>query len=161
MKKIIISILLILTVIGWMSLIFSMSAEPADVSTATSGNTIRRILDIFYPDFKNMSGQEQQGIIDSCQHFVRKLAHFSIYTVLGMLLSVNAVYHFKNNRLRTLLPISAGVLYAVSDEIHQTYVPGRSGQISDVLLDSAGVLLGCSVVLLTIIFIKQIRRKRQ
>lgn len=102
-----------------------------------------------------MSETKQQEIIDASQHFVRKAAHFSIYTVLGVLLSINSSYHFKNKWLCTLLPISLGLLYAVSDEIHQLYVPGRSGEIRDVLIDSAGVVLGCLIVMLIYKRIKQ------
>ncbi len=147
MKRIIISVFLVAMVLGWMFLIFSMSAEPAELSTETSGNTIRKIYNIIYPGFSDMSETEQQEIIDASQHFVRKAAHFSIYTILGVLLSINCLYHFKNKWLRTLLPVFLGALYAVSDEIHQLYVPGRSGEIRDVLIDSAGVAVGCIIVL--------------
>ena len=41
-----------------------------------------------------------------------------------------------------LLPWLIAALYAASDEIHQLFVPGRSGQLSDVILDSAGALAG-------------------
>lgn len=157
MKRIILSVVLVAMMLGWMLLIFSMSAEPAELSTETSGNTIRKVFNFIYPGFKDKSEIEKQEIIDACQHFVRKLAHFSIYTVLGILLSVNAVYHFKEKWFRILLPVSLGILYAVSDEIHQLYVPGRSGQISDVLLDSAGVLLGC----ILIFFISTVHKRKR
>ena len=41
--------------------------------------------------------------------------------------------------------IMLGLVYAASDEIHQLYVPGRAGQFRDVLIDSAGVLLGICI----------------
>lgn len=149
MKKIVISVLLIAMVFGWMLFIFSMSAEPAEVSSETSGNTIRGVLGFIYPGFRDLSEAQQNEIVDACQHFARKLAHFSIYTVLGILLEVNALYHFKKKWQISILAILAGVLYAVSDEIHQTFVPGRSGQVSDVVLDTVGVISG--VVLVTFI----------
>lgn len=40
-----------------------------------------------------------------------------------------------------------GALYAISDEIHQTFVPGRSGQVQDVLIDFLGVIIGICVLL--------------
>ncbi len=64
----------------------------------------------------------------------RKLAHLTEYAILG-LLSGRAVG-------RPWAALAAGVLYAASDEWHQTLVPGRSGQVSDVLLDTVGVILG-------------------
>lgn len=57
---------------------------------------------------------------------------------------------FSWKRMEILLqPGLTGALYAASDEFHQLFVPGRSGQISDVLLDSAGVCFG---VLLGMLF---------
>ena len=45
-------------------------------------------------------------------------------------------------RKEMFLPWLIAALYAASDEIHQLFVPGRSGQLSDVILDSAGALAG-------------------
>lgn len=159
MKRIIISVILISMLLGWMYLIFAMSAEPAELSTETSGATIRKIYNVIYRGFKDMDESEQKRIIDESQHFIRKTAHFSIYSVLGILLTLNTVYHFKDKLVRCLLPVSVGILYATSDEIHQLYVPGRSGQISDVLLDSSGVLLGV-ILILTTVYILSKRKKR-
>jgi VanZ family protein len=68
---------------------------------------------------------------------LRKLAHATEYAVLGALL-VRATG-------RTGLAIALGTLYAVSDEIHQTFVPGRMGSPVDVAIDAIGV--ACGVVL--------------
>ena len=64
----------------------------------------------------------------------RKLAHLCEYAILGALL-VRA--------LRAPLPaFGLGVLYAVSDEVHQAFVPGRLGSPVDVAIDATGVALG-------------------
>jgi hypothetical protein len=65
---------------------------------------------------------------------LRKLAHAAEYAVLGALL-VRATG-------RTGLAIALGTLYAVSDEIHQTFVPGRLGSPIDVAIDAIGVVSG-------------------
>jgi VanZ family protein len=64
---------------------------------------------------------------------LRKAAHLTEYAVLGALL-VRA--------LRELPALVAGVAYAVSDELHQTVVAGRTGALLDVAVDATGVLLG-------------------
>jgi VanZ family protein len=69
---------------------------------------------------------------------LRKLAHLAEYAILGALL-LRAV----GERVPALV---AGVAYAVSDEIHQTFVPGRQGSVLDVLIDSAGVVIGILVL---------------
>ena len=68
---------------------------------------------------------------------LRKVAHTTEYAVLGALL-VRATG-------RSGLAFALGALYAVSDEIHQTLVPGRMGAPLDVVIDSVGV--ACGVVL--------------
>ncbi len=65
---------------------------------------------------------------------LRKLAHTAEFAVLGALLL---------RALRSKLPaFAAGVAYAISDELHQHFVPGRRGAPLDVLIDTVGVGLG-------------------
>ena len=65
---------------------------------------------------------------------LRKLAHAAEYAILGALLL---------RALRRELPaLAAGVAYAVSDEVHQHFVPGRRGAPLDVLIDAVGVVVG-------------------
>ncbi len=154
MKKIIICILLWSLVASLMIFIFAMSAEPAVESTETSGRTLRAIFNVIYPGFKNFDEARQQEIIDQNQYFIRKTAHFSVYTLLGILISLAMAQHIKKF---SLISYGIGTIYAISDEIHQLYVPGRSGQISDVILDSAGVALGCIIIF---ILYKLIIKKR-
>jgi VanZ family protein len=68
---------------------------------------------------------------------LRKLAHTAEYAVLGALLFRAAE--------RAGLAFMLGALYAVSDEIHQSLVPGRLGSPFDVAIDAAGV--ACGIVL--------------
>ena len=68
---------------------------------------------------------------------LRKLAHTAEYAVLGAL-----VYRASRNVPTAVLLSSA---YAVTDEIHQTFVSGRHGSPVDWLIDTAGVLIGVTV----------------
>jgi len=65
---------------------------------------------------------------------LRKLAHATEYGILGALLG--------RATGRSQVAVAVGVLYAVSDEVHQLFVPGRRGAPLDVLVDAAGVTLG-------------------
>ena len=69
---------------------------------------------------------------------LRKLAHTVEYAILGALL-------LRALEARTIALV-AGVAYAISDEIHQSFVPGRQGSVLDVLIDSAGVAIGILVL---------------
>ena len=78
--------------------------------------------------------------------FIRKLAHFSEYTVLGLLLNVT-VYLYRSDRKKTLLtalPIGAAV--AVCDELIQLFPAGRSCEVKDMLIDFCGVLFAGLIV---------------
>ena len=85
-------------------------------------------------------------------HVVRKAAHFSEFAVLGFFL----LGHFRALALKTALhrPMAgaavAGFLYAVSDELHQGFVSGRSPGLLDVGIDSAGVIFGILVMTLVL-----------
>ena len=68
------------------------------------------------------------------------------YAVLGILLFLTLTLWGIRHIVRTAL--SAGILYAALDEYHQTFVPGRSGQIRDVVIDSLGLLFGILLILL-------------
>lgn len=153
-KKLIVKIILWLLVISWMAFIFSMSAQPAEESSETSGNTVRMILKLLCSDFEDMDAAQQQALVEQNQHLIRKSAHFCGYTLLGMLLSLAIMQHTKKF---TPIAFAAGALYAASDELHQRFVPGRSGELKDVLLDSAGVALGCIIIY---IIYRLIKRKK-
>ena len=68
---------------------------------------------------------------------LRKLAHTAEYAILGALLA--------RATERASLAFGLGVLYAVSDEIHQVFVPGRHGAPLDVVIDAVGVAVGIAL----------------
>ena len=134
-------------VVLWMSFIFTMSAQPAEESKQTSGGVAELILRVVVPDFDGLSREEQAEMIESIQYFVRKGAHFCGYALLGILLFTAFSCHFEKLTLLVILSLSASALYAASDELHQRFIPGRSGEFADVLLDSTGALLGIMICL--------------
>lgn len=134
--------------IGWMILIFSLSAATAAESSATSGGIIEFLAEIFIADFDELSASEQESIIESLQFIVRKTAHFTLYGALGGLAFLSVVtYTSVPFLLRTALSGAICLLYAISDEIHQIFVPGRSGEVRDVCIDFAGSVLAILILL--------------
>ena len=71
---------------------------------------------------------------------IRKLAHYTEYLILGILV----INMFTKNNINNLYLISIilCIIYATSDEIHQIFVPGRACQIKDILIDSIGSITG-------------------
>ena len=143
-------IITIILIIAWMTLVFYLSNQISDESSKLSGGITRAILHFF----NILEGKtiEQQSQIET---IVRKLAHYSIYTIGGILiLSHVNLYKISANK-KVIVSQLVGTLYATTDEIHQLFVPGRSGEIRDVCLDSLGVITG---IIITLIIQKMIKR---
>ena len=159
LKKNRIRILLTVLTLAVMTQIFLFSTETAERSDETSGRFSRKVIDVLYPEFDQYTPERQQELYDEVQHAVRKTAHFSEYMLLGIMIRLCLESWF--GRKRWLCPVSwlAGTLYACTDEMHQILTDGRSGQWTDVLLDSAGVLAGVLAVLLITTLIR--RKSRQ
>lgn len=134
MRKTIISWLL---VTSWMAIIFLLSHQPSDASSKLSGGLTNWLISFW---------QAVPFHIDVAYvHFiVRKLAHLTAYFILGILMLRAAKRHFSKGLHVIWLSFILCVLYAMSDELHQLFIPGRSGEIRDVIIDSIGALLGIS-----------------
>ena len=81
-------------------------------------------------------------------------AHFLEYAVLSFLLARAIMWDGGVQRNRFILVFALTLLYAVSDEIHQIFTPGRAFQLVDLLMDSLGSLIGLAAYLL---WVKRLR----
>ncbi len=124
-----------LAVLCWMALIFALSHEPADGSQARSDVLVNILQTIGLG-----------GSADLLSTVVRKLAHAVAYAVLGVLLVWALAARRRVTAKLVMYAVAITCLYAISDELHQTYVPGRSGEVRDVAVDAAGALIGASAV---------------
>lgn len=151
-------ILLTLASLLWMRLIFGFSAETAEQSSGLSAMVCRFLAGIFVRGYSCMSLSEQERITEGMQLYIRKGAHVTEYAVLGILLS--ATFTAYGLQRAYALALAAAILYAALDEYHQRFVPGRSGEIKDVLIDACGVLLGLAGALAAEHFMKKIKEMR-
>lgn len=135
--------------------IFSFSSQVAKESQRTSQGLTRKVLSAFSV-FRQLPEEKQEEIVESLQFLVRKTAHFSAYAALGISLFSALLLTFRK-RFLWLYAFLASLLYAVSDEIHQYFVPGRSMELRDVLIDSSGAITG---ILLVLIIITLYKKKR-
>lgn len=123
--------------------IFLFSCENAEKSTERTENFINEVI--------NVSGNENTiSVVDvnkEGEHsitfgVIRKCAHFFEFFLLGFLV-VNLLKDYKTLSFkRVLLCILFCLIYAVSDEIHQLFVDGRSCEIKDIIIDTTGSSLG-------------------
>ena len=135
-----------LLTLAMMLLIFFFSTESGEASDERSGIITEPIIRLTYTDYDRMNPHEQQIIYDNVSLVIRKLAHFTEYAMLGILLRLCLESWF-GHRVRSewtlaWISLAGGAFYAATDELHQILTDGRSGQFKDVLLDSCGVLLG-------------------
>ena len=134
----------------WMGIIFYLSSQPATQSAHLSTGVKNELLSILahcIPGIENMEFR-------SLDFYIRKNAHFIAYFILGTLTLFALVQ--SEARKPANLALLICLLYAISDEFHQLFIPGRSGQFRDVLIDGAGAVLG---VLLTTIVIRRFSRR--
>lgn len=129
-----------------MAVIFALSGQDSERSDYTSGFISKAIIPVLYRDYALQTPEKQQEIYDNVQYAVRKCAHFTEYTVLGILIRLCLESWFgcriKKRYILLLSAFVCGAMYAGTDEWHQRMIDGRSGQWTDVLLDSFGVLFG-------------------
>ena len=152
----VVSVLLVLFVM-WK--IFSFSHKEAAVSLNQSGNATESIMGVISDNFYELSKSEQKMVIGQFQQLIRKSAHLIIYLALGFL-SCNMFYSFKIIMIKSgIFAAVLSVAYAISDEIHQHFIPGRACALFDMALDSAAALSGIVVFAAVALFIMAVIRK--
>lgn len=140
-----------LAVIFWllsaviMILIFNFSAATGDESEELSQNLLTKIIE-FIGNFIS-------------HNTLRKLAHFSEFAALGF--CVTGAIHYTFGKRKFYIPLIPCVLYAISDEIHQHFVPERACRIFDMFVDSCGIMTGIGIFLLFIHIISKIIKKKE
>ena len=144
-----VTIALWVLLIGWMALIFFFSSQNASSSSAASGTTIRTVATAVSPSYREMPPPKQDQVVTAYQNLARKSAHALLYLVLGVLCAAALSRHIRKAVPLIVFAELISILYACSDELHQHFSAGRSPQITDVLLDSAGALCG---ILLLVLF---------
>lgn len=125
----------LIAVIAWAMVIFAFSAQNAEASTVTSDGFMHMFLRIFIKNDAMVN-----STANSIEFLVRKCAHFTIYFILGALVFNLFEKYCVNSKI--LLTVTVCCLYAVSDEIHQYFVPGRACRLLDVFIDTCGSICG-------------------
>lgn len=158
-KKInIIRIILIILLFITFARIFSFSNQNGVQSSGVS-RKVTKILTNNIKKVQAMSKEEKEIFMNNAEKIIRKLAHFSIYTVVGFLMMALMSTYNAKTIIRVSISFGIGVIYAISDEIHQYFIPGRSGRVFDVIIDSFGVLTGICIIMIILYIITKIKKK--
>ncbi len=145
-------IIMIVLVVAWMGLIFKFSSDPGKISTHKSDSVIKAIQDISKNTLSNDKNKTGFGYTVS----IRKTAHVCTYLIL---IFVASTYITKSQLKSYRNAFIISFIYAVSDEVHQIFIPGRTATIRDVFIDMFGVVLGmCIVTIVLKIYNKKLKR---
>ena len=151
-----INVVFCLLLIIWMAFIFIMSMQPAEQSSQLSGGIVTKLIAALFNNFNSLTLQQQGEITNVVTFVVRKTAHFSEYFILGIFASLAIkIYESKKHKLKFLFVFLFCVLYAVSDEVHQHFVPGRACRLLDVFIDATGILTALILMLIITHYLKK------
>ena len=148
-------------VLVWMSVIAMFSAQHGEQSGSLSGQVAHLVVSVEERlTGVNLAPDQRKARIDFWQHPVRKTAHLTVYAILGMLFYWHFTFYGYKTKRHILSAWIAVTLYAVVDETHQLFVPGRSGNIVDVAIDSTGGIVGIGFVYLIRCLIQKISMRK-
>ena len=160
LKDIVLFVIFLILVVFWMGVIFKFSSANGEKSTGTSRSSLEKIITLFN---KNIDKERLDEIVIKYDVVLRKFTHFSGYLVGGVLLYfmyfyLNKLVNYKLKYIK-MYSVVTGSIYAMTDELHQHFVSGRSGEIKDVVLDTSGVIIGVVIVWAVITAIKSLKIK--
>ena len=144
-------VLLILVLIGCIT-IFCFSEFSAGESTKQSRGLTYNIVKVL--NGNKLSENELIKLTKKVNPLVRKIAHFSIYMILAIFtymfieeLNIKSKSEKEKLRKNIIYTCIFCIIYAIFDEIHQIYVPGRTGKLIDVIIDTLGSCMGITLLL--------------
>lgn len=125
-----------------LAVIFAFSAQPGTQSNELTEAAVMPLAELLAS--VQEGGEETVELLYIIiGSVVRKVAHVLEYALLGLLIQLLLCAYGIQNRW---LSVALGVAYAITDEVHQAFVPGRLGTPVDVLIDAAGVIIGVFAV---------------
>ena len=137
-------IIFIILIICWLGVIFYFSSMDTYESNGDSKEVVSVVVDKAI-DISNSSinDNKKEDIVNVLNLHIRKFAHFSLYFILSILF-MSFFISFNKFNLKTIILISILLcfIYAITDEFHQTFITGRTGQFSDVIIDTIGASVG-------------------
>ena len=142
-----------------MVIIWGFSGSDADDSGKLSLEVTKKIVDIGNKVFHQgtLTAEEKDALVNKLHTPVRKCAHMTEYALLAISVFLPLALYIKEYSKIFNATVMFCVFYASTDEFHQIFVEGRAGRLTDVMIDSIGILLASTILLL--IFNKKKNRK--
>ncbi len=160
MKQNILRIIFLLLLVTTFVTIFHFSSQIGETSDEVSRGVLRKLIDTF-PYTKGLSEETKLKLVEHGNPIIRKLAHFSIYALVGVwIMSFMSTFQTRLYK-KWILSMLVGVSYAGLDEYHQGFVADRGPSLVDVGIDSLGVLTGIFIVLIIISVYKALKSDKK
>ncbi len=145
-----------------MVIIFAFSSKPADSSNESSMTVADHILSAYENTTQVQFDTEQRyQVLETINNFVRKGSHFCEYALLAVTLAFHFYIHGFTGMRLLLLSIAVSATYAATDEFHQTFIPGRSGQFRDVMIDTSGAAAGMLFFFILLSIYNSLRNRKR
>lgn len=160
LKRIILSSVLILMTTAWIFVIFGFSSTEGKKSSTQSRGITEKVVRVIDHDYEMPEKVEPKSRDSFYDSITRKTAHVFAYAALSflMLLTVRSLTGTsKGHFFAAKLAVPLCVLLAIGDEYNQTLTEGRSGRVTDVFIDTVGIIIG---VCLCIVLIKHFSAKK-
>lgn len=158
MKTNILRIILLLLLLGTFYIIFGFSSQDGEESGSISRNITETIASKI-SQIRELENGKREEVLYRMEKVIRKIAHFSIYTIVGILLMLLISTYNLKEKYRVNISLIIGILYASSDELHQKFIAGRSAKITDVMIDTLGVMVGITLIMIVKQVIQTIKKR--
>lgn len=148
-KKTVARVIFSALIVLWLGFIWHNSAENGSETVESSNGVTQIAAKIIVPGYGDMSEEQKIAVIEKISPPVRSLAHAFEFFVLALLIGA-FIYTFSFKGVfatQILITLGACVLCACLDEFHQYFVPGRTADVLDVLVDTAGAFVGCGILI--------------
>lgn len=145
---------ILIVIVGWMLMIFLFSSQTSVASNKNSRAIVGILLKISGQEAADNNYKE----LEKFNLMFRKCSHFGAYLILAILILFMINKLHTNGYLPIFISFAICAVFAVSDEIHQRFVPGRTSAIADVLIDCTGAILG--IALYTVVRILKGKKQR-
>lgn len=160
MNRKVMAVCFTVTTIAIMVTIFLFSSQNSEDSSDLSRGFIENVISCI-PVLKHITAEQKTSIIQNIHNFVRKMAHFSIYAALGF--SGAGMFGnylpYTKKRYVYIFAVMLCCAYAATDECHQLFTQGRSGEVRDVCIDTGGGAVGAAVYMMVLRIIRGVRNR--
>lgn len=154
---------LLLLIVLWLGFIWHNSAENGTQTVETSDGVTVCVVRLFVSGYDGLGESEKISIIESVAPIVRTFAHaFEFFLLAALSAAFTYTFDMKSKYARqAAIAFSFTVVNAFLDEFHQYFVPGRTADILDVIVDVGGGLVGVGCVVLLVAVIDAVKFKRR